>query len=243
MSTITSSLTSLFPTTATTTPIAATTNPIVATTTPIAATTTPIAATTTPIAAATIEDNFNNFKKQGIDIIPKVILSIIMLIVFYVVANWIRNLINGRVNFIDFGVKDETISQVAQKRSKAIFFHEIGEIIFYLIMVFGVTFSATNLGFQIPTAIAILGTLAVGIGLSLQGTLGNVWAGIYISLAQLFDIGEKISVGIGATAVYGTVIDFTLFNTVVFDEKTKAEITIPNTTIQNGFLTNFSRNT
>ena len=198
--------------------------------------------TTTPVAKpATLEDNFENLKKQGIDLIPKIILSIIMLIVFYVVATWIRNFINGKVNIIDYVVKDESITQIAQKRSKVIFFHSVGEIMFYLIMVFGVTFAATNLGFQIPTAIAILGTLAVGIGLSLQGTLGNVWAGIYISLTQLFEIGDKISIGVGAAAVSGTVIDFTLFNTVVFDEKTKAEITIPNTTIQNGFLTNFSK--
>ena len=200
--------------------------------------------TTTPVAKpATLEDNFENLKKQGIDLIPKIILSIIMLIVFYVVATWIRNFINGKVNIIDYVVKDETITQIAQKRSKVIFFHSVGEIMFYLIMVFGFTFAATNLGFQIPTAIAILGTLAVGIGLSLQGTLGNVWAGIYISLTQLFEIGDKISIGIGASAVSGTVIDFTLFNTVVFDEKTKAEITIPNTTIQNGFLTNYSKST
>ncbi len=200
--------------------------------------------TTTPVAKpATLEDNFENLKKQGIDLIPKIILSIIMLIVFYVVATWIRNFINGKVNIIDYVVQDESITQIAQKRSRVIFFHSVGEIVFYLIMIFGVTFAATNLGFQIPTAVAILGTLAVGIGLSLQGTLGNVWAGIYISLAQLYGIGDKIAVGVGVTSVTGTVIDFTLFNTVIFDEKTKAEITIPNTTIQNGFLTNFSKST
>lgn len=229
MSTITSSLTSLIPTKTTGT-----------TTTP---STTAMTAPTTPPIPINLEDNFTNIKKQGIDLLPKIIISIIMLIVFYVVATWIRNFINGKVNIIDFGVKDESITQIAQKRSRVIFFRSVGEIMFYLIMVFGVTFAATNLGFQIPTAIAILGTLAVGIGLSLQGTLGNVWAGIYISLAQLFEIGDKISSGVGVLAVTGTVIDFTLFNTVVFDEKTKAEITIPNTTIQNGFLTNFSKST
>ncbi len=199
--------------------------------------------TTTPTKPASLEDNFENLKKQGINLIPKIALSLIMLAVFYIVATWIRNFINGKVNIIDYVVQDESITQIAQKRSRVIFFHSVGEIVFYLIMVFGVTFAATNLGFQIPTAIAILGTLAVGIGLSLQGTLGNVWAGIYISLTQLFEIGDKISIGVGATAVSGTVIDFTLFNTVVFDEKTKAEITIPNTTIQNGFLTNYSKST
>jgi small-conductance mechanosensitive channel len=223
MSTITSSLTSLASTTA--------------------ATPSNTVTSTAPAKPVSLEDNFVTLKKQGIDLVPKIIISIIMLIVFYVIANWIRDFINGRLNIIDFGVKDETITQIAQKRSKVIFFRSVGEIMFYLIMVFGVTFAATNLGFQIPTAIAILGTLAVGIGLSLQGTLGNVWAGIYISLTQLFSIGDKISSGVGAMAVSGTVIDFTLFNTVVFDEKTKAEITIPNTTIQNGFLTNFSKNT
>ena len=39
----------------------------------------------------------------------------------------------------------------------------------------------------------------------------------------------------------GNVVNYTLFNTVIFDEKTNSEITLPNTTIQNGLLTNFSR--
>lgn len=240
MSTITSSLTTLTPTTNTSSlnkPITTTTP-----TTPTTQTTSSTPSTSIPNAPAkpvSLEDNVENLKKQGTDLIPKIIISIIMLMVFYIVANWIRDFINGRVNVTDFGIKDETITQIAEKRSKVIFFHSIGEIAFYLIMVFGVTFAATNLGFQIPTAVAILGTLAVGIGLSLQGTLGNVWAGIYISLTQLFEIGNKIAIG----TVSGTVIDFTLFNTVIFDEKTKAEITIPNTTIQNGFLTNFSKHT
>lgn len=199
--------------------------------------TTKLTTLTTPTISSSLEDNVEKIKNQGFDTIPKFVISIIILIIFYVVATWLRDIISGKTKVFDITNKNFTLSEIAEKRSKSIFFYEIGEIVFYLIMIFGVVYAISNLGFQIPTAVAILGTFAVGIGLSVQNTIGNIWAGIYISLSHLYEIGDNIGIG----TVSGKVVEFTLFNTVVFDEKTKAEITIPNTTIQNGLLTNFSK--
>ncbi len=191
-----------------------------------------------PLTTTTVKDSFTKFKNSFINLIPNILMSIILLIVFFTIANVIREIINGNGQFVKyFGLSTNVFSEYAQTRNKKIFFYELGEIAYYLIVGFGIIFAITNLGIQTPTILTLLGTLVVGISLSMQGTIGNIWAGLYITLAQLFDVGDRIAIGV----VSGKVIEFTLFNTVIFDEKTNAEITIPNTTIQNGLLTNFSR--
>jgi small-conductance mechanosensitive channel len=190
------------------------------------------------ITNISIGDSFQKFKNDATEMVPKLIISIIMIILVFTVADWIRNIINGRRvlnnNFFD---SNSIFGEFEQQRKKKIIYYQLGEIIYYLIIIFGITFSITNLGFQTPAVLTILGTFIVTIGISMQGLIGNIWAGIYISIIQLYDIGDKISI----STVTGTVINYTLFNTVIFDEKTNSEITIPNTTIQNGLLINFSR--
>lgn len=185
---------------------------------------------------ATIGETFENIKNNLIDFIPHLIMSIIMFIIFYVVANWARDIISKNMLINNYNSSDNVLSEIEQKRNKKIFFYELGEIAFYLIIIFGVIFSITNLGIQTPTILTILGTFIVGVSLSMQATIGNIWAGLYISLAQIYNIGDRISIN----TISGIVTNFTLFNTVVYDDKTNAEITIPNTIIQNGLLTNFS---
>ena len=190
------------------------------------------------ITNISIGDSFQKFKNEATEMVPKLIISIIMIIVIFTVADWIRNIINGRgVLSNNFFGSNSVFGEFEQQRKKKIIYYQLGEIIYYLIIIFGITFSITNLGFQTPAVLTILGTFIVTIGISMQGLIGNIWAGIYISIIQLYDIGDRI----GISTVTGNVINYTLFNTVIFDEKTNSEITIPNTTIQNGLLTNFSR--
>ena len=121
--------------------------------------------------------------------------------------------------------------------SKNLFYSELGEIIYYLIVTFGIIFAITNLGIQIATILTILGTFVIAIGLSLQGVIGNVWAGLYISLSNLYQIGDNIKIN----ETNGIVNSFSLFNTQIIDLKTKAIMTIPNSMIQNNVLTNLSK--
>jgi len=191
------------------------------------------------ITNISIGDSFQKFKNEATEMIPKILVSIIMIIVIFTVANWVRNIIEGKGGFNDSLFSSNSIlGEFEQERKKNIIFYQLGDIVYYLIIIFGITFSVTNLGFQTPTVLTIIGTFILTIGLSMQGLIGNIWAGIYISILQLFDIGDRI----GISTVTGNVINYTLFNTVIFDEKTNSEITIPNSTIQNGLLTNFSRN-
>jgi small conductance mechanosensitive channel len=193
---------------------------------------------TNPLTSTTVTESFIKFKNSAVDLIPNIIMSIIILIIFFTIANLIRDLINGKGLLLKyFNLQPTVISEYTESRNRKIFFYELGEIAYYLIVCFGIIFAITNLGIQTPAILTLLGTLVVGISLSMQGTIGNIWAGLYISLANLYNIGDRIAIGV----VSGKVTEFTLFNTVIFDEKSNAEITIPNTTIQNGLLTNFSK--
>ena len=169
--------------------------------------------------------------------VPKIVISIIMIIVIFTVADWVRNIINGRgLNYSLFS-SNSIFGEFELQRKKKIIYYQLGEIVYYLIIIFGITFSITNLGFQTPTILTILGTFILAIGLSMQGLMSNIWAGMYISILELYDIGDRI----GISTVTGNIVNYTLFNTVILDEKTNSEITIPNSTIQNGLLTNFSK--
>lgn len=183
-----------------------------------------------------LSKNIDSLKNNTIDFIPKVVVSIIIYIVTMTVANWIRNIIIGdKTNNIPS--EYSSLKELYQKNSKKIFLYQIADIVYYLIAAFGIIFAITNLGIQTATIFTILGTFVIAIGLSLQGVIGNIWAGLYISLSDLYKIGDNVKVN----ETNGTVNSFTLFNTQLIDSDGKNQITIPNTMVLNNVLTNFSK--
>lgn len=94
---------------------------------------------------------------------------------------------------------------------------------------------ATQLGFQSSVILAAIGALAFGVGLALQGNLGNLASGIVILFLKPFRIGDLVEVD-GKT---GVVEDILLFNTIIISPQNK-KIIIPNTTVTGGTVTNIS---
>lgn len=183
-----------------------------------------------------LSKNIDSLKNNTIEFIPKIVVSIIIYIVTMTVANWIRNIIIGdKTNNIPS--EYSSLKELYQKNSKKIFLYQIADIVYYLIAAFGIIFAITNLGIQTATIFTILGTFVIAIGLSLQGVIGNIWAGLYISLSDLYKIGDNVKVN----ETNGTVNSFTLFNTQLIDSDGKNQITIPNTMVLNNVLTNFSK--
>jgi len=183
-----------------------------------------------------LSKSIDSLKNNTIDFIPKVVVSIIIFIITITVANWIRSVIIGdKTNNIP--PEYSSLKELYQKNSKKIFLYQIADIVYYLIAAFGIIFAITNLGIQTATIFTILGTFVIAIGLSLQGVIGNIWAGLYISLSDLYKIGDNVKVN----ETNGTVNSFTLFNTQLIDADGKNQITIPNTMVLNNVLTNFSK--
>jgi small-conductance mechanosensitive channel len=105
-------------------------------------------------------------------------------------------------------------------------------------MGFGIFTALVNLGVQPNTLLAIFGIFVIGIGLSLQTTINNIWAGLYISFNRLYSIGDLIEVN----KVKGYVQSFSLFNTIIIDYDKKVPVVIPNTQIQTNVIMNYSVN-
>ncbi len=90
-------------------------------------------------------------------------------------------------------------------------------------------------GIQMTSFIAILGALALAIGLALSGTLQNFAGGVIVLLFKPFKVGDFIT----AQGYSGTVHEIQIFNTVL---KTPQNVTIviPNGGLATNSLSNFS---
>lgn len=192
-----------------------------------------------------VNNKYQNIKTYVSNNMPKIIMSILILLVFFTVANYYKALI------IDKGVKNsgseiptqevikiltETNKNVNSEVYKQnIIKYELGYIVYYLIIFAGIIITITNIGIESSSIFAILGTLGLAIGLALQGSLTNLTSGIYIGLSNIFNIGDKIKIN-GTT---GIIQEFSLFNTTISDENGH-NVIIPNSIIQSNILTNYS---
>lgn len=104
----------------------------------------------------------------------------------------------------------------------------------YIILLFII---ANTFGLEAASIVAVIGSAGLAIGLALQGSLGNLAGGVLILLLKPFKVGDYIKEDSNANE--GTVKEITMFYTklVTGDNKT---IVIPNGTLANNSMTNFT---
>lgn len=95
---------------------------------------------------------------------------------------------------------------------------------------------AGMVGIETTSFIAILGAAGLAIGLALQGTLANFAGGVLILMFKPYKVGDFID----AQGVSGTVASIQIFNTIIKTGDNKV-IIVPNGSISNGIITNFSK--
>jgi len=81
----------------------------------------------------------------------------------------------------------------------------------------------TTFGIATASFVAVLGAFGIAVGLSLQGTLSNLAAGIMLIVFRPFHIGDRIETG----GVAGAICEINLFYTEI-DGDDNARIVIPN---------------
>lgn len=94
-------------------------------------------------------------------------------------------------------------------------------------------------GIQVTPLIATSAAFSVILGLAMQDTLGNLFAGISLQLDKNFEIGDWLEVTIGTQRVTGQVKEISWRATLLIglsDEK----ITLPNRTLANSQIANYS---
>ncbi|MDG4946811.1 mechanosensitive ion channel [Weeksellaceae bacterium KMM 9713] len=94
----------------------------------------------------------------------------------------------------------------------------------------------STVGFEVTAFVALLGGLAVGIGMALQGSLANLAGGILILLFKPFKVGDYIE----SIDKSGTVEEISVLQTILLTPDMRTVI-LPNGSVFNNPIINFSR--
>lgn len=111
----------------------------------------------------------------------------------------------------------------------------ISSIIKTVLLLFVVIASLNQLGVDTSSLLALIAATGLAIGLSLQGTLQNLAAGVMLIIFRPFKGGDFIDAG----GVMGTVEKINIFN-IVMRTGDNREIIVPNGSIYGGTITNYS---
>lgn len=161
----------------------------------------------------------------------KFIISMFILYIAYRFAKVIANLIINEVK--------KNVSQ-----HKKLIIRQLSDMLFYIIFGFGVLIALINLGIQTATIVTLMGSVMVTIGLAVQGTLSNIFSGVYVALSENFQIGDTIRVYVPFVAngpVEGKVIDFNIVYVKLRDARSNKILFLPNISVASNVLVNLSR--
>jgi small conductance mechanosensitive channel len=112
----------------------------------------------------------------------------------------------------------------------------VSALVRYLVIAIGLVAVLEQLGVQATSVLAVLGAASLAIGLALQGTLGNVAAGVMILLQRPYRVGDRVELG-GKT---GKVAHLDLFNTKLADYDGRT-IYLPNGKVFGDTIINLSQ--
>lgn len=110
----------------------------------------------------------------------------------------------------------------------------IKRVVQLLVFALAVVLALDKFGVQIAPIVAAIGVAGVGLGLAMQGMLGNLVAGLTIIFTKPYRVGEYIEL----LNVYGQVTDIELFSTKLLHSD-RSIVTIPNRKIIGEILHNY----
>ncbi|HEX9980418.1 MAG TPA: mechanosensitive ion channel domain-containing protein [Flavobacterium sp.] len=168
----------------------------------------------------TLDDYISNFFNILLAYSPKLISAVVIL----VVGLYAIRLINRLVKRIMLRRElDPTLSKF------------LADILLWALRILLFVTFISRLGIETSSFVAILGAAGLAVGLSLQGSLSNFAGGMLIILFKPFRVGDYIE----AQGVGGTVSEIQIFVTKLITANNQT-IFIPNGSLSNGTITNFS---
>ena len=169
-------------------------------------------------------ENANTYLSQlkdlVIDYAPKLVLTIVILLVGLWAIKIIMNMIK------------KIMTKKEVDKSLAKFLLSLIRIIFKALLLISV---AGMLGIEMASFVAILAAMGFAIGMALSGSLQNFAGGVMILLFKPFKIGDVIE----AQGHIGVVKEIQIFNTILKTPDNKTIIQ-PNGALSTGSVTNFS---
>lgn len=162
----------------------------------------------------------STFIKALIDYSPKLISAILILFVGLYAIRFINRLIRKIMVKRDL---DPTLTRF------------LADILLWVLRVLLFVSFISKLGIETSSFVAILGAMGLAVGLSLQGSLSNFAGGMLIIVFKPFKVGDVIE----AQGIVGTVHEIQIFVTKLINS-TNQTIFIPNGSLSNGTITNYS---
>ncbi len=148
--------------------------------------------------------------------------AVVLLVAGWMIGGWVRRLIR------------RSLSRV--KRVDVTLTAFLSNLARYLVLILVLVAVLAQFGVQTASILAVLGTIGLGVGLALQGTLSNIAAGVMLLLLRPFKIGDYID----ASGAAGTVNEIGLFATLLttYDG---VFLAVPNGQVWNSAIKNYSR--
>lgn len=146
--------------------------------------------------------------------------ALAILVVGFIAAGWVARLIQKAAAKRDL---DPTLIK---------FFSNIAR---YVVVVLGVVSALGYFGVETTSFAAVLGAAGLAVGLAMQGTLGNVAAGVMLIIFRPFKVGDYITVA----GQSGTVDEVSLF-AVTLTTPDNRVITVPNGAVFGSTIENVS---
>jgi len=140
-------------------------------------------------------DKLMGYWQTAQPVVIKLVGSLLILWIGMKVAKWLSNMV--RKIMAKNPAIDETLSNF------------LGSIVKYVLTAIVFIAAITNLGVETASLVAMLGAATLAIGLALQGTLGNVAAGVMLMLFRPYKLGDYVNVA----GEEGVVTDVNIFTT------------------------------
>ncbi|WP_439129924.1 mechanosensitive ion channel family protein, partial [Polaribacter sp.] len=167
-----------------------------------------------------MEEYLNTLKELIIEYTPKILMALAMLIIGLIVIKIIVN----------------TTKKILKKREVDVSLQQfLGNLLSWTLKILLFITVIAKLGVETASFAAIIAAAGLAIGLALQGSLANFAGGVLIMIFKPFKIGDFIQ----AQGESGTVKEIEIFTTKLNTPDNK-EVIIPNGTLSNGNITNFS---
>ena len=188
---------------------------------------------------------FNSENKEKlVYFIVNVFFAVIIFLIFYTIARIVLNKIQYVKSDKEPTKKRElrnleipTPSQGDNRNFSQLYRNFIANFVFYVIILIGLIFAFTKMGFNISTFLVILGSIGVAIAFGFQNLIQQIISGIIILLFQYFNLGDLVKV----KSDIGYVQDFNLINTTIITNKGEV-IVIPNNSITVDSFMNYTKN-
>ena len=156
------------------------------------------------------------------------LVGLVILVITFWAAGWGSGLVKRTIGRLhsSSGTPDVTLQTF------------LGSLTRYLIIIVGLMVALDKVGVKTTSVLAVLSGLLLGVGLALQGALGNVAAGVMLLLFRPYRFGDLVEIG----GRQGTVKTLDLMITEITTPD-NLKVTAPNGKIFGDFIVNYSKPT